>query len=99
LGCKYLLKAKEYPTHGSQITCPSISIVTGGDGRKTAELFTTQNTWDKDQRFVVSRILKSEKERAPLSLVDGDEYDYFFFVTNTELPFEKMGNSHEAWQF
>ena len=74
---------------------PSVLFVTGEDGRETAELFTKQNTWDKDRRFVVSRVLKPEKERAQLSLLDGDEYEYFFFVTNTELPSEKVVISYE----
>jgi hypothetical protein len=39
--------------------------------------------------------LKPEKEGAQLSLMDGDEYDYFFFVTNTELPSEKVIISYE----
>jgi hypothetical protein len=30
-----------------------------------------------------------------LSLIDGNEYDYFFFVTNTELPSEKVFISYE----
>jgi len=29
------------------------------------------------------------------TLFDGDEYDYFFFVTNTELPSEKVVISYE----
>ena len=95
LGCKYLIKAKEYPTLVSQVTNPSILFVTGEDGRETAELFTKQNTWDKDRRFVVSRILKPEKERAQLSLLTGEEYEYFFFVTNAELPSEKVVISYE----
>ncbi|MCV5434178.1 transposase, partial [Escherichia coli] len=41
-------------------------------------------------RFVVSRVLKPEKERAQLSLLEGSEYDYFFFVTNTTLLSEKV---------
>jgi hypothetical protein len=69
--------------------------VTGEEGRETAELYTKQNIWDKDRRFVFSRVLKPEKERAQLSLIDGDEYDYFFFVTNTELPCEKVVISYE----
>ena len=100
LGCKYLIKAKEYPTLVSQVTGPSILFVTGDDGRETAELYTKQNTWDRDRRFVISRVLKPEKERVKLSLIDGDEYEYFYFVTNTELPseeavisYEKRGNS------
>jgi len=40
-----------------------------------------QVKWEKDRRFVVSRVLKPEKERAQLSLLEGSEYDYFFFVT------------------
>ena len=95
LGCKYLIKAKEYPTLVSQVTDPSILFVTGDEGRETAELFTKLNTWDKDRRFVVSRVLKPEKERAQLSLLDGDEYEHFFFVTNTELPSEKAVISYE----
>jgi hypothetical protein len=39
--------------------------------------------------------LKPEKDRAQLSLFDGDEYEYFFFVTNTELLSEKVVVSYE----
>ena len=95
LGCKYLIKAKEYPILVSQVTDSSILFVTGDEGGETTELLTKQNTWDKDRRFVVSRVLKPEKERAQLSLLDGDEYEYFFFVTNTELPSEKVVISYE----
>ena len=94
-GCKYLIKGKEYPTLVSQVTDPSISFIKGEDGRETAELFTKLDTWDKDRRFVVSRVLKPEKDRAQLSLLEGDEYNYFFFVTNTELPSEKVAISYE----
>jgi hypothetical protein len=66
-------KAKEYSTLVSQVTDPFILFVTGDEGRETAELFTKQNTYDKDRRFVISRILKPEKERAQLSLLDGAE--------------------------
>jgi hypothetical protein len=95
LGCKYLIKAKEYPTLVSQVTDPSIIFVTGDEGRETAEFNTKQNTWDEDRRFIVSRALKPEKERAQLSLIDSGDYDYFFFVTNTELLSEKVVISYE----
>jgi len=95
LGCSYLIKAKEYPTPVSQVSDPSVLFVTGDEGRETAELYTKQNTWDKDRRFVVSRILKPEKERAQLSLLDGDEYECLFFVSNAELPSEKVVISYE----
>jgi hypothetical protein len=52
-----LIKAKEYPTLISQVMDSSVLFVTGEEGRETAELFTKQNTWDKDRRFVVSRVL------------------------------------------
>ena len=95
LGCKYLIKGKVYPTLASQVTDPSILFIKGEEGRETAELFTKLNTWEKDRRFVVSRVLKPEKDRAQLSLLEGDEYEYFFFVTNTELPSEKVVISYE----
>jgi len=62
----------------------------GEEGRETTELFTKLDTWDKDRRFVVSRVLKPEKDRAQLSFLEGDEFAYFYFVTNTELPSEKV---------
>jgi len=94
-GCKYLIKGKEYPTLASQVTTPSILFVKDEEGRETAELLTKLNTWDKDRRFVVSRVLKPENDRAQLSLLEGDEYNYFFFVTNTELPSEKVAISYK----
>jgi len=95
LGCTYLIKGKEYPTLASQVMNPSVIFVKGDEGRETTELFTQLNTWDKDRRFVVSRVLKPEKDRAQLSLLEGDEYEYFFFVTNTELSSEKVVISYE----
>lgn len=95
LGCQYLIKGKEYPTLASQVMDTSILFVIGDEGRETTELFTKLNTWDKDRRFVISRVLKPEKEREQLSLLEGDEYEYFFFVTNTQLPSEKVVISYE----
>jgi len=95
LGCKYLIKGKVYPTLASQVTDASVLFVKGEEGRETAELLTKLNTWDKDRRFVVSHVLKPEKERAQLSLLEGSQYEYFFFVTNTELPSEKVVISYE----
>lgn len=94
-GCQYLIKGKEYPTLSSQVTAPTISFTQGDEGRETTELVTKLNTWDKDRRFVVSRVLKPEKERAQLSLLEGDEYEYFYFVTNTELASEKVVIAYE----
>jgi hypothetical protein len=95
LGCQYLIKGKEYPTLASKVMDPSILFVTGDEGRETTEFVTKLDTWHKDRRFVVSRVFKPEKERAQLSLLEGEEYEYFFFVTNTELPSEKVVISYE----
>ena len=43
----------------------------------------------------MSRVLKPEKERAQISLLEGSEYEYFFFVTNTTLLSEKVVISYE----
>jgi hypothetical protein len=90
LGCRYVIKGKGYPTLVTQVTDPNIVFVTGEAERETAELVTTLNTWKKDRRFIVSRILKDEKDRAQLSFLEGEEYDYLFFVTNTELSSEEV---------
>jgi hypothetical protein len=95
LDCQYLIKGKEYPTLAAKVIDPSILFVTGDEGRETTELFAKLDTWHKDRRFVVSRVIKPEKERAQLSLMEGEEYEYFFFVTNTELPSEKVVISYE----
>ena len=98
-GCTYVIKGKEYPTLVAQVADPSVVFVTGEEGRETTEIIAALNIWDKARRFVVSRVLKDEKDRKQLSFLEGEEYDYFFFVTNTELSsvevvefYEKRGN-------
>ena len=95
LDCKYLIKGKAYPTLASQVTDPTVLFAKGEEGRETTELFAKLNTWDKDRRFVVSRVLKPEKERAQLFLLEGSEYECFFFVTNTDILSEKVVISYE----
>jgi hypothetical protein len=99
LGGKYVIKGKGYPTLIAQVTDPSILFITDEEGCETTELITALNTWGKTRRFVVSRVLKDEIDRKQLSFLEGEEYDYFFFVTNTELSsvevvefYEKRGN-------
>ncbi len=89
-GCQYLIKGKEYPTLTSQVTAPTISFVKGEEGREITELVTKLDTWDKDRRFVVSRVLKPEKDRSQLSFLEGNDFEYFYFVTNTEMASEKV---------
>jgi hypothetical protein len=40
-------------------------------------------------------VLKPEKDRVQLSLIEGEEYQYFFFVTNTELSSENVVIAYE----
>jgi hypothetical protein len=94
-GCQYLIKGKEYPTLASQVTAPTISFTKGDEGRETTELVTKLDTWDKDRRFVVSRVLKPAKDRSQLSFLEGSDFEYFYFVTNTELPSEKVVIAYE----
>ena len=100
LGCRYVIKGKAYPTLVTQVTDPDLVFEAGEEGQETTELVTSLTTWKKDRRFVVSRVLKDEKNRAQISFLEGEEYAYSFFVTNTELSpeeavdfYQKRGNS------
>ncbi len=95
LGGKYVIKGKGYPTLVAQVTDPSITFVTGESGRETTEFVTALNTWEKDRRFVVSRVLKDEKDRSQTSFLKCEDYDYFFFVTNTEQSSEEVVEFYE----
>jgi len=77
------------------VTDPYISFTEGKEGCETTELVTKLDTWDKDRRFVVSRVLKPEIDRSQLSFLEGSDNEYFYFVTNTELPSEKVVIAYE----
>ena len=95
LGCKFLIKAKAYATLVSQVTASSAVFHKGINERETAELIIKLDKWKKKRRFIVSRVLKPENERAQLCLLEGSEYDYFFFVTNIDLESESVVLSYE----
>lgn len=90
LGCRYVIKGKAYPTLMARIAGPNIVFDTGKEGQETTEHVTSLNTWKKDRRFVISRVLKDEQDRAQLSFLEGEEYAYSFFVTNTDLSPEEV---------
>jgi hypothetical protein len=94
-GCKYLIKGIKYPPLASQVTPPTISFTKDDEGRETNELVTNLDTWNKDRRFVVSRILTPAKDRSQLSFLEGSDFEYFYFVTNTDLPSEKVVITYE----
>jgi hypothetical protein len=51
---------------------------------------TKLDTWDKDRRFVVSAVLKPKKDSVQLSFLEARKFEYFYFVTNTKRPSEKV---------
>jgi len=95
-----VIKAKAYPTLVEQVLDSGLHFGISEGGKETTELITSLNTWRKDRRFVISRTLKDERDRAQLSFLDGEEYAYSFYVTNTGLSpgqlvdfYQKRGNS------
>jgi len=100
LGCRYVIKGKAYPTLVAQAIDPDLIFGADEENQETSELVTSLNTWKKDRRFVISRVLKEEQDRTQLSFLEGEEYVYSFFVTNTDLSpeevadfYQKRGNS------
>ena len=100
LGCRYVIKGKAYPTLVAQAIDPDLTFGADEENQETTELVTSLNTWKKDRRFVISRVLKEEQDRTQLSFLEGEEYAYSFFVTNTDLSpeevvdfYQKRGNS------
>jgi len=64
IDCQYLIKGKRYPKLASQVTTPNISIMNGKQGSETLWLVTKLNNLDKKRRFVITRVLQSEKDRS-----------------------------------
>lgn len=100
LGCRYVIKGKAYPTLVAQAIDPDLTFGADEENQETTELVTSLNTWKKDRRFVISRVLKEKQDRTQLSFLGGQEYAYSFFVTNTDLSpeevvdfYQKRGNS------
>ena len=100
LGCQYVIKGKAYPTLVERVRDPGVLFNKGEGSHETADLVATLNVWEKERRFVVSRVEKPERDRAQLSFLEGEAFEYFFFVTNTGLSaervvtfYEKCGNS------
>ncbi|MBM3138380.1 MAG: IS1380 family transposase [Chloroflexi bacterium] len=90
LECTYVIKAKGYPTLVSKASDPGLTFVPGEDGRETAELVVALDSWKKARRFIVKRVRKDPTQTTQLSFLPGDEFEYFFYVTNTDLHAEAM---------
>lgn len=52
------------------MTVLSIEFLKGIVGRENTEMLIKLDKWMKKRRFLVSRVLKPEKERAKLSLLE-----------------------------
>jgi len=100
LGCTYVIKVKGYPTLISKASDPGLTFVPAKDGRETAELAAALDSWKKARRFIIVRVKKDPTRTAQLSFLPGEEFEFFFYVTNTDLPaeavvafYEKRGNA------
>ena len=93
LGCKYLIKAKLYPTLLAKLD--NLEFTKTEYNKETTELSAKLDKWDKTRRFVVSRILKPEYDRKQLSLIQGNDYNYFCYVTNTNLLPEEVAINYD----
>lgn len=74
LDCMYLIKGEAYSTLVAKATEPDIVFEAGEEGREAADLVTSWNTWKKNRRFVVSRVLKDDEDHAQLSFLEGEKY-------------------------
>ena len=84
------VQGESISTLASQVTPPTISFIKREESRETTELFTELDTWDMDRSFVISSVLKPAKDRSQLSFLEDSDFEYLYFVTNTELPSEKV---------
>jgi hypothetical protein len=63
LGCRYVIKGKAYPTLVAQAIDPDLIFGADEENQETTELVTSLNTWKKDRRLVISRVLKDEQKQ------------------------------------
>jgi hypothetical protein len=61
-----VIKGKSCPTLATKATDPDLIFDAGKEGQETTGLVISLNTWKKDRRFDVSRVLKDEKNGAQI---------------------------------
>lgn len=96
----YVIKAKQYGNMLDKLHKNNPKQWTKFEADKeVAEMEMKLDKWETPRKFVVVRKLKPEEERKQMSLLNGDEYKYAFYITNTNLPgtdvatcYEKRGN-------
>jgi hypothetical protein len=63
--------------------------------KEIAEINMQPDKWELPRRFVVVRRLKPEEKRKQLSLIDSNDYEYAFYVTNTACSDEETARGYE----
>jgi hypothetical protein len=63
--------------------------------KEIAEISMRPDKWERPRRFVVVRRLKPEEERRQRSLIEGNDYEYAFYVTNTGYSNEETARAYE----
>jgi hypothetical protein len=99
-GHYYIIKAKQYGNMLDKLHKNDSTQWTNYDvDKEIAEINMQPNKWEKARRFVVVHRLKPEEERKQISLIGDNDYEYAFYVTNTEYSnsetargYEKRGN-------
>ncbi|MBP2643747.1 MAG: transposase [Firmicutes bacterium] len=83
-GYNYIIKAKQYGNLLDKLYKNDSVLWAGYDvDKEIAEINMQQDKWDQPRRFVVVRRLKPAEDRKQLSLIEGNDYEYAFYVTNT----------------
>ena len=95
-GYCYLIKAKQYGNMLDKLySGASIQWVEYDNSKEISEISMRPDKWERPRRFVVVRRLKPEEERKQMSLIEGSDYEYAFYVTNTDFSNEETARGYE----
>lgn len=94
-GHYYIIKAKQYGNMLDKLHKNNMQWAKYDVDKEIAEVNMQPDKWALPRRFVVVRRLKPEEERKQLSLIDGTDYEYAFYVTNTNCSGEETARGYE----
>ena len=95
-GYCYIIKAKQYGNMLDKLyRGDSLQWVEYDISKEISEISMRPDKWERPRRFVVVRRLKPEEERKQMSLIEGSDYEYAFYVTNTDFSNEEAARGYE----
>ena len=95
-GYCYIIKAKQYGNMLDKLySGASIQWVEYDISKEISEISMRPDKWERPRRFVVVRRLKPEEERKQMSLIEGSDYEYAFYETNTDFSNEEAARGYE----